>query len=109
MKKTYANQCLERASRATQGPWQCHDLAPTLLEMPKKKPIRINDWVDAEFIANSRTDVVELAMRLNKACELLREISLPPYNDSDLESLLETLRIRADNLIDELEATLDSE
>jgi hypothetical protein len=58
--KTYADQCLERAEKATEGPWSpLSDLIVGCMD-------------DSEFIAHARTDVTELARRLKEACDYLR-------------------------------------
>lgn len=56
MKKTYADECLERADQFNQEHWQSV----------------------AIIIANYQTDVKELARRLKRACHVLREIT-PQY------------------------------
>jgi hypothetical protein len=116
--KTYADECLERASKATEGPWtrefiyirskdfpvadtadRCEaDIATVrgwghLQYKGEKIAIEIQD-ANGEFIAHSRTDVVELARRLNRACEMLRD------NDDGTG-----IQIK---LADELEASLEN-
>jgi hypothetical protein len=82
MKKTYADICLERAEKATSGPWKMSGSGFNLeVSSPKEnliihsvnghKAIRWHE-VDVEFIAHSRTDVPELARRLKRAVEYLR-------------------------------------
>lgn len=80
---TFADECLERASKATNGPWD------TLCEHGEVHAITFIDsggdpfhivenlkrHDDAEFIAHSRTDVVELANRLKRAIHELKLIA----------------------------------
>ncbi len=47
-----------------------------------------------------RSQLTAAQKELAEAKEVLREVSMPPYKDSDLKSLLETLRIRAKTLLD---------
>lgn len=76
-KPTYADTCLERAEKATEGPWNlvrgkwvCCEIIPagetsdSIAEyyLPK----------NGDFIAHARTDVPELARRLKLACDALR-------------------------------------
>ena len=88
MKKTYADECLERAEKATEGPWtatsdweawavaslNAHtDVVGTLsraYRIPSRKHLGC-ELRDADFIANARTDVPELARRLKRAIDLL--------------------------------------
>jgi len=89
VKKTYADECLERAEKATEGPWFLVSDLPTYgvaahphLNDPVitknrlyRVPTRTNfgcSEEDAEFIAHAREDVPELARRLKMACEQLR-------------------------------------
>ncbi len=88
-KKTYADICLERAERATEGPWDVTSDLPSwavaslkaqtdvvgTLNRAYRIPFRKNlgcELNDAEFIAHARTDVPELARRLTEACRILR-------------------------------------
>ncbi len=75
--KTYADQCLERAEKATKGPWK----AGHSYHFEK----------NAEFIAHSRTDVPELARRLKKACDLLGALKCGHYDTEWLADELEKL------------------
>ncbi len=78
--KSYADICLERASKATEGPWSTlqeeHEVHAISFTDAAGDPLHIAQWIpqveNAEFIAHSRTDVVELANRLKRACEFLR-------------------------------------
>ncbi len=80
MKKTYADKCLERAEKATEGPWTVID-DEYGLRIPEVKGICEGcvGWLkpayeeEAEFIAHSRTDVPELARRLKAAIDLLKD------------------------------------
>lgn len=71
-KSTYAEACLERAEKATEGPW--HRVAANV-EKSKHGHITTT-WTfpdNAEFIAHARTDVPELARRLDSACDAIRK------------------------------------
>lgn len=90
--KSYADICLERASRSTEGPWkydygnwevECDNFESDSYrdEVCSVGSVRdgingrtnpINPTDDAEFIAHARTDVPELARRLKWACNYLR-------------------------------------
>lgn len=82
MKKTFADLCLERAKKATEAPWVGDEFEMVAPNAPVMTPgfkkivwaddYHMNEW-DAEFIAFARTALPELAQRLKKACELLRE------------------------------------
>ena len=77
MKKTYADECLERAEEATGGPWSEYQYGVCSEKVYNSVNERLNICGevkprDAEFIAHSRTDVVELARKLKKACDRLR-------------------------------------
>lgn len=73
--KTYADECLERAEGAAEGPWRVtpYEYGFRILEVNG-----CSDWLkliyegDAEFIAHARTDVPELSRRLKHACMVLR-------------------------------------
>jgi hypothetical protein len=78
---TYANKCLERAEKATKGPWSFRGWTVNAIYDDDAFPLQVNTEFesakqDAEFIAHARTDVPELARRLKKACESLRGIGL---------------------------------
>lgn len=93
MKKTYADQCLELASKSTPGIWTKglstewnDDLSDEVVVKNKFKTIGPISYAgcgshrlscpddDAEFIINARTDVVELANRLRRSLEWLKVI-----------------------------------
>lgn len=94
-KKTYAEVCIERAKLANEGPWTaaaCGD--------DYRKVVGGSGWaividvspMDADFIAASRTDVPELAKRLQRACDELRTYSKYVYGiDSMLADELEDM------------------
>lgn len=74
--KSYADSCLERAEKATPGPWECSDLSPSYVERPgSRRMIPIMEFNDAQFISHARQDVEELARRLKRACEKLKWIA----------------------------------
>lgn len=109
----YIEECLDRAEKATEGPWEAQVSLSiqTEKEMEKKRnrvaSVRgITVWGkysaisckdEAEFIAHSRTDVPELCRRLKKACEWLRKVQAG-----------QTLW-NFDKIAEELEATLEKE
>lgn len=84
--KSYADECLERADKATEGPWTMAGITIERLEIASygRGPCGVihiasmnsrnvsSRETDAEFIAHARSDVPELARRLKKACEYLR-------------------------------------
>lgn len=96
-KPTYADECLARAEKATEGPWGVNNVSisadkgkrsiaivTTPVDMTQPVDghgIGVEDYtlhgvasINAEFIAHSRTDIVELATRLKRACEAMRGI-----------------------------------
>lgn len=98
MKPTYPDTCLERAAKATKGPWwlETEALSDMFIAHGSKTDLSAQfdvlesyDKDDFDFIAHSRTDVVELARRLKRACEELRA-----YAEDEI----------AHKFIDELEA-----
>lgn len=76
MTKTYADMCLERASKATEGPWGTvtYD-GLNVIAKNNGLVCEVNRQFipNARFIAHSRTDVVELATRLKRACEIIHD------------------------------------
>jgi hypothetical protein len=89
MKKTFADECLELAEKATPGEWRIDQtysdsrpdavtLSPGYWFSPgnysKAMDERCNDQTqrNAQFIAAARTMVPELARRLKLACDELR-------------------------------------
>lgn len=64
--KSYADLCIERAEKASEGPWETNGATVNgmyCLNIP-----------DADFIAHSRTDVPELARRLQAVCKFLKKL-----------------------------------
>lgn len=61
------------------------------------------DDLNAAFIASSRTLGPLAASTLLEALELLEELALPPYKDSDLSSLMQTINARASHFLRELD------
>ena len=53
------------------------------------------------FIEWGPADIDALLAEVERLQEILREVALPPYADTDLSSLLETLRNRAQSALDE--------
>lgn len=99
MGKTYADLCLERAAKATEGPWKyqfvddCMGMARSLSCNNEDVDVDSEFWIweqlyggddtrdsvkltleTAQFIVHSRSDVPELARRLKKACDFLRYV-----------------------------------
>jgi hypothetical protein len=80
-KKSYPEICLERAEKATPGPWKkdCNDDIHAFIEDEGDVCALLDAGFgyatseDRQFIAAARTDVVELATRLRKAISLLRD------------------------------------
>ncbi len=73
--KTYAQICLDRADKATPGPWEApEDIFPLIYCDNFQGAIAAgyDTEENRQFIAHSRTDVVELAKRLEKAIVALR-------------------------------------
>lgn len=68
MTKTYPDESLERAEKATEGPWEA---SCDTVSVPDQV-ICYTHNNDEEFIAHARTDVPELARRLKRACDFLR-------------------------------------
>lgn len=108
MKKTYADLCLERAEKATEGPWknfnandgmfienETHRVASTT--------VSYNSYLDGEFIANARTDVPELAKRLNEATEELRRLNEWLVEYKGIKDQYDTI----DSLVEKLETIPD--
>lgn len=99
MGMNYIDLCIERAEKATEGPWE-YDGEDLLIPSTPKEGKKCYGFVahdeqrqnDFPFIAHSRTDVPELARRLKKACEYLR-----------LESVCSRKKI-LNTIADELEA-----
>lgn len=89
MTKSYADQCLDRAERATPGPWK---------NEPASQPWLRNRTNNAEFCRHARTDVPELARRLKKAIDALQKIG---YWKSDVNVCCFPVECYA--LVDELE------
>lgn len=102
MKKTYADLCLERAEKATEGPWHDNKCGRNIRNYAHEKklgkkfhiaryPHRTTDYpisheehaANAEFIANARGDVPELARRLTRAIELIDSLSEDFHPDED--------------------------
>jgi hypothetical protein len=92
-KKTFADICIDRSERATDGPWEAISDLPSwavaslsaqtdvvsTVNRKYRVPYRTNlgcDINDADFIAQARTDVPELARRLQKAINKLREVDM---------------------------------
>lgn len=110
---TFAEECLERAEKATPGEWRhipgdSYCAFPHVVCGPNKTLVFEDhsdhecadkhcdkgwtpDESDAEFIAHSRTDVVELAKRLQRACAALNIEAYHPYAGEENASLIALL------------------
>lgn len=77
--KTYAELCLERCEKATEGPWHTahineDDSRSADIEGPHNECVADDVWDhDRNFIINARFDVPELARRLDAAILRLKE------------------------------------
>lgn len=115
-KKIYSDICLQRAEKASVGPWITEEKIwsnqrsddvyfkyKIVLNGEKKKIINDAslDKADSEFVAHARTDVPELARRLKKACEELERISTMMAQDNQMENQ----SLRLSKFIEELEST----
>lgn len=97
MTKPYADTCLERADKATEGPWSTleeeNEVHAIKFVDNGGDPLHIAQWINepenAEFIAYARTDVPELAKRLKRALEALRRPN--DYGNYMREKLIEEL------------------
>jgi hypothetical protein len=84
-KKTYADNCLKLAKKATDGPWYCGGGSPSIgLSIRQNKSQEMILWVEpldnnllenVEFIGASRTMVPKLSIRLKKAIAGLRAMN----------------------------------
>lgn len=80
--KTYADECLERAGKATEGPWSWYRESVLSSKVSPSCVLSTDGYNnnydaesgDREFIAHARTDVPELARRLKLAIEILKSI-----------------------------------
>jgi len=106
--KTYAQQCLERAEKATPGPWH-------IGHMNESEGMSIGEEIhldSATFIAHSRTDVVELAKRLERAINIVRAITKlkPRWDDKGLfykPTDIDPVKQIATEALEELERPLE--
>jgi hypothetical protein len=107
MKKTFADQCLERASKATLGPWVVDKdemiIAPAVKTVTRsariilEPPIHMTN-ATREFIAHARTDVQELAQRLKYAIDSIR-FAVNTFKDmKQMDKLANILLKQADEL-----------
>lgn len=107
----YIDDCLERAQKATPGPWQ--QFSNTVEGTSCNYIESDRGWVttvftgfkNADFIAHARTDVEELAKRLKKAIEACRtEAKLEAATAGPFGPFGE----KWNKLADELEAPLEA-
>jgi hypothetical protein len=103
MTKSYADICIERAEKATEGPWvRYHYAAWDGIEGANRKDICCmsnSDWEadgpiadNIQFIAHAREDVPELAKRLKKCIARIRfEAGLFPQFRNELNELADEL------------------
>jgi len=124
---TYSDQCLERASKTTPGPWkydygnwevECDNLESDAYRDAVCYVASIRDGIydrtnpvdptdDAEFIAHARTDVEELAKRLNKAIYALKVIGADNNVSNPCSHQDGSVEQYANNVVAELEAPLE--
>lgn len=94
MKKTFPEICLERAEKASPGPWE-----------PMHCDYALGGFADDKFIARARDDVPELCRRLERAIQtisMLLEMG-ECRQDEDCDHCV------ALQVIEELEAPIDSD
>lgn len=94
MSKTYADQCLERADKATEGPWnKVDDEYGIRIPEVKGECEGCIGWLkpayeeDAVFIAHARTDVPELARRLKRSIDIVRQFDYNRLFEDELREL----------------------
>lgn len=111
-KPNYIDQCLERAEKATEGPWK--QIGNEVVSKNHEANIKcygiaLNQQLvnNSDFIAHARTDVPELARRLKRACLRLREkADTYSHRGANVQHhLWDELR----ELADELEAPLEGD
>lgn len=102
--KTYIDEVIERASKATPGKWEDiypnvddGDIRVQVYHANKRNVVHDSDSVawklketDARFIAHARTDVVILAERLKRVIKYLREHVIEDLNSPNLARELES-------------------
>ncbi len=78
---TYADECLERADKATPGPWHTGHISERFSDEADIEGRNLECIADEvrddnrRFIIHARTDVPELARRLKKAIDELWAVS----------------------------------
>ena len=115
--KTYAQQCLERAEKATPGPWHIGHMNESypFADVDDSEGMSIGEEIhldSATFIAHSRTDVVELAKRLERAINIVRAITKlkPRWDDKGLfykPTDIDPVKQIATEALEELERPLE--
>lgn len=75
----YTDECLKRVSEASEGHWHWH--GERIFTRATYGDVHLDglggrQWNEADktLIARAKIDIVELASRLNKACEIIREL-----------------------------------
>lgn len=71
---TLITSTLDAAECATKRPWECHDVMPTLVEIPSRKSIQVERWGDAHYIVTAANNAVALAKALKIMSEALEDI-----------------------------------
>lgn len=91
--KSFADQCLERASLATEGPWRSvsDGLRIKNVIASDQTIIRSGFPANSDFVAHAREDVPILALRLKEAIHYLRTSSTVS------ESIIEALEAPLEN------------
>lgn len=101
------------ASESPPSPSRCSSaLAVLEAEWDRMQPGRYRTLTECDseqgFYVGFQYAIDVLKVRLpldvfSQAIEVLNEVALPPYPDSELSSLLETLRVRAKSVLSKLE------
>jgi hypothetical protein len=99
MTKSYADTCLERAEKATSGPWEVNSKYDQIWNPSTQEFIGTEDadCPATQFIVHARADVPELARRLKKACEELR-LASKAVQAAGLPKVAEVMKEIADEL-----------
>ncbi len=104
MNKTYADNCLERAEKATKGPWHIGHINEDFsyfmdVDSPEGRIAEEVHDTEAYFIVAARTSVPELARRLKRACSIIRHQGVHHVQEKEGQFLI--------NEADRLEAMPD--
>jgi hypothetical protein len=99
--KTYAEVCLERASKATLGPMEVspgNEIVTKWKSLEHNAHIQVASFdltkqggLDAEFYTAARSDVPELGRRLKKACFIL-QCCAEDMDSEDADEIMEIIK-----------------